>query len=178
MEERLTDFAALLGGGDRRSIAGAEAAAEAVLREPACFASLWKLIRDHDPLLRMRAADALEKVSRTRSDLFEPHAQSLLDGSLEDGSQELRWHLFAMASRLRLAPAKAAALMTRLEDAVRTDSSRIARATALEAAADLTARHPALAGRCDALIAEALQSPLPSLAARARKIAARRQRAS
>jgi hypothetical protein len=160
----------LLEGGDRRSTGRAVEAAAAVLADEERAAELWALIADADPLVRMRAADALEKVSRSRPDVLAPHKQGLLGGRYDDGTIELRWHLLAMAARLPLTSTESEVLMLRLDAALREDRSRIVKVMALQAAADVAARHPETMGAFRTMLDYAARSSLPSLAARARKL--------
>jgi len=60
----MTKFQDLLAGSDRRSIGRANEAVTAVERDPARFEKLWDCLKNQDPIVRMRAADALEKITR------------------------------------------------------------------------------------------------------------------
>jgi len=161
-------FPNLLAGGDRRSIGRADAVAAIVEKKPDRFAALWDCLSHADPLVRMRAADALEKVSRRHAELFKAKRKILLSDALDDGTPEMRWHLIAIASRLALSAREAKAFLRYLEDRVRNDPSRIVKATALEAAWRIG----------DASLLDfALASPWPALRARARKLLAFRDRA-
>lgn len=173
----MTDaFRLLLLGGDRRSIGRADEAAARAARDPEAAEALWRLIEDSDPLVRMRAADAIEKMSRDLPRTLLPRKRDLLGGRYDDGSAEMRWHLFAICARLPLGPREARDLIARLDRAVREDRSRIVRATALQAASEVARHRPELHGAFQAMLDFALASPLPSLAARARKLAAARDR--
>jgi len=59
---------------------------------PELVAGLWS----EDPLARMRAADAAEKVTRERGELLPPYKKELLGLMTEAQEQELRWHLAFM----------------------------------------------------------------------------------
>jgi hypothetical protein len=85
-----------LKGGDRRSIGRAEEVA-AAYRNFARFPELIRGLWSEDPLVRMRAADAAEKITRSSPDLLRPHKRELLGLMVEAKQQELRWHLAAMA---------------------------------------------------------------------------------
>jgi hypothetical protein len=92
----------VLKGADRRSIGRANEVAALVLREPQQFPELIGLLWSDDPVLRMRAADAAEKVTVKRPELLSPYKRELL-GLLAEAEQiELRWHLAAMVPRLAL----------------------------------------------------------------------------
>ncbi len=59
-------IAAMLKGGDRRSIGKSDQIARLVLSEPGRFPDLFKCLWDEDPVVRMRAADAAEKATVAR----------------------------------------------------------------------------------------------------------------
>lgn len=165
------EFAKILAGGDRRSIGEADAVAAAVAKEPGRFPELWTCLSHGDGVVRMRAADALEKLSRSDIALFRPHKKALLSGARDDGTSEVRWHLVVLMARLPLTEAEAKTLCIRLDDYLRNDDSRIVRANALEAACEVAKRHPALAEPVQRMMAFARGSSWPSLKARARKLA-------
>jgi hypothetical protein len=52
-----------LTGGDRRSIGRSNEVVVAVIAEPSLFGVLFGSLWSRDPLIRMRAADALEKIT-------------------------------------------------------------------------------------------------------------------
>jgi alpha-beta hydrolase superfamily lysophospholipase len=60
----------LLEGGDRRSVGRADEVAALVSRNPKLFPQLIAGLWSDDPLVRMRAADAAEKVTRTAPQLL------------------------------------------------------------------------------------------------------------
>src|SRR5215831_10208992 len=93
---------ALLAGGDRRSISRSDAVAAAVSKNHALFSTLMQGWWSEDPLVRMRAADATEKITRKHPDLLCPYKKELLILMSEAEQQELRWHLAAMVPRLQL----------------------------------------------------------------------------
>jgi len=87
---RRQDIATLLRGGDRRSIGRSDEVERLVLRQPERFPELVKCLWDEDPVIRMRAADAAEKVTLAHPELLNPHKQELL-GLLDEAEQiELR----------------------------------------------------------------------------------------
>src|SRR5579862_5180880 len=92
----------LLEGGDRRSIGRADHIAKIVLRDSTLFPKLMAGLWSKNPLVRMRAADAAEKVTRDNPALLQPFKKELLGLMAETTQQELRWHLAAMIPRLAL----------------------------------------------------------------------------
>jgi len=159
----------MLEGSDRRSIGRADEVAQLVLKEPSRFRQLIECLWDENPVVRMRAADAAEKVSAKKPRLLDRHKAELL-GLLAEAEQiELRWHLALMVPRLRLtAPERqraAAALQRYLED-----RSSIVKTFAMHGLADLSQNDPDLRSKVKQLLEEAVQSGTPAMKARARKL--------
>jgi hypothetical protein len=162
-------LAAMLSGGDRRSIGRSDAAVKLVLQQPGRFGELMECLASENPVLRMRAADAAEKVSAKKPRLLDRHKAELL-GLLARAEQiELRWHLALMIPRLRLtAPERqraAEALLGYLED-----RSSIVKTFALEGLADLRRSDVALRPDVKQLLLNALRTGTPAMKARARKL--------
>jgi|SRR5580698_1629142 hypothetical protein len=162
-------IAELLAGGDRRSIGSANEVARLVRKAPRRFRELIKCLWNENPVVRMRAADAAEKVSAKKPRLLYLHKCELL-GLLAEAEQiELRWHLAAMIPRLRLTPAErhrpAAALQRYLDD-----RSSIVKTFALQGVGDLSQDDPVLRTKAKYLPEGALQSGTPAMRARARKL--------
>jgi hypothetical protein len=167
---RTDSVAACLKGGDRRSIGRADEIAALIVREAGRFGELWGCLQNTDPLVRMRAADALEKISRVLPDAFEPYREALLTAKLDDGSAEVRWHLIAITSRLTLQASEAARFYAYLDQCLRRDASRIVKVAALQGAYDLSVKFPRFSAEFNEMLAFARSSPWPSVIARAARL--------
>jgi hypothetical protein len=164
-----SSIASLLDGGDRRSIGRASEVCRLVLKEPRRFRELIECLWDENPIVRMRAADAAEKVSSKKPRLLDRYKAELL-GLLAGAEQiEPRWHLALMVPRLRLtAPERqraASALQLYLED-----RSSIVKTFALQGLADLAQNDAGLRGGLKLLLQDAVQSGTPAMKARARNL--------
>lgn len=62
-EKAMHELLERVAGGDRRSIGRSNEVVAAVLHEPSLFGVLFGGLWKSDPLIRMRAADALEKIT-------------------------------------------------------------------------------------------------------------------
>ena len=92
-------ISALLKGGDRRSLGRSNFVVKLVLRAPKRFGELIECLWSDDPIVRMRAADAAEKVSAVQPEHLKPYKTELL-GLLTEAEQiEQRWHLALMIPR-------------------------------------------------------------------------------
>ena len=96
------DILTLLRGGDRRTIGHSDQVAAIVSRKPGLFPKLLAGLWSSDPIVRLRAADAAEKVTRKNRELLRPYKKELPGLLIETDEQELRWHLAVMIPRLVL----------------------------------------------------------------------------
>ena len=159
----------MLEGTDRRSIGRANEIARVVLREPRRFRELLACFWHDDSVVRMRAADAAEKVSAKKPRLLDRHKRELL-GLLAEAEQiELRWHLAAMIPRLRLTPAERQRAATVLERYL-YDRSSIVKTFALQALSNLSQKDAVLRPKAKQLLEEALHFGTPAMRARARRL--------
>jgi hypothetical protein len=158
-----------LTGGDRRSIGQSNAVVGKILRSPSRFAEVIDGLTDGDPLIRMRCADAAEKVSRQHPEWLQPHKRQLLGLAKSSVELELRWHLSQMLPRLKLDRRELrqteAILLSYLKD-----KSRIVQTFALQALADLSVDDSGLRPRVMALIGDLQRTGSPAVRARARKL--------
>jgi len=133
----------LLSGGDRRSIGRANAVAALVLDQPALLGVLFDGLATTDPVLRMRCADAAEKVTAMRPDYLVPYKGTLIEQLCGVEQQEVRWHLAPMLARLPLAGPDEALVLAILRGYTK-DRSSIVKTAAMQALADLAVRSPRL----------------------------------
>lgn len=156
--------------GDRRTVGDAPSVADAVIADPALLPELVGCLFDADAGVRMRAADALERVSRGDARPLDPFAEHLLTDAAAIEQAEVRWHLAQILPRLSLTAEQDQRAAALLGDWFQTSASRIVQTSALQAMVDLAERDPALKPRVAEMLGYALRSGVPSLAARARRI--------
>jgi HEAT repeat protein len=136
-------LALLLAGSDRRSIGASNEAAAAVRREPRRAAELVQALGDSDPVLRMRAADALEKACRIVPEAVQPYTAKLLKLANQAGQPEVQWHLAQLLRHLVLQPRQRAAAIRLMKGYLRSPSV-IVRVEALTTLAALAEAEPRL----------------------------------
>jgi hypothetical protein len=91
-----------LRGGDRRSLERVPQVIELVSKNLELVGELEVGLVNDDPIIRMRAADALEKVSMGHPALLDPFKDILLNVAADSEQQEVRWHIAQMLPRLKL----------------------------------------------------------------------------
>lgn len=163
-------LAARLANGDHRTTGDAPSVADAVIAAPALLPELVACLFLPSPGIRMRAADALERVSRVRPRDLDAYTDRLLTEVAAIDQAEVRWHVAQVLPRLALDDIqrwRAAALMAQWFGHA---ESRIVRTSALQAMVDLAENDAGLRELAAEMMRAALHSGVPSLAARARRI--------
>ncbi len=163
-----------LGGGDRRSRGRVPAVLRQAPGHPEVVALLVQLLEDGDPVVRMRAADALEKLTASRPCSLRRFTTRLLRLAGSAEQQELRWHLAQIMPRLRLTARQRVGCVRTLRKYLE-DRSSIVRTCALHALAELAKNSASLCLQVDQLLKEAIRTGTPAMRARARRILARRE---
>jgi len=159
----------MLSGGDRRSIGRADEVAALVLAHTARVGALAELLWDSDEVVRMRAADALEKVSRERMDLLQAYKGELLGLMGETEQQELRWHLAAIVPLLELSAGdgnRALEIIHRYLE----DSSSIVKTYAMQGLWELSRHNAAMRAGVVELIRDLTRTGTAAMRARGRKL--------
>ena len=160
---------ARLKGGDRRTIGRADEVAGHVAKNPRLFPQLIAGLWSDDPLVRMRAADATEKVTRASPKFLQPYKKELLGLMADASEQELRWHLAAIVPRLWM-NAEERKLTVSLLRGYLEDRSSIVKTFALQGLADLSKDDSGLRHDVIELLREAGRSGTAAMKARSRKL--------
>ncbi len=132
-----------LEGGDRRSIGRANEVAQEVLADPGLLSVLFDGMRSPDPVVRMRSADAAEKVTAERPGDLGCYKALLLTSLAEHSQKEVRWHVALMIGRLDMDGRERERAVSVLLGYM-SDPSSIVKTCAMQALADIAARDPAL----------------------------------
>lgn len=163
------NIAALLEGGDRRSIGRSDQVAAMVAKNPELFPKLISGLWSMDPVVRMRAADAAEKVTRKNRELLSPYKKELLGLLAEAKEQEIRWHLAVMVPRLTLNP-KERQLATSSLESYMQDQSSILKTFALQGLNDLAQDDTSIRATVIEILREATRKGTPAMKARSRNL--------
>jgi hypothetical protein len=161
-----------LQGGDRRSIGKVNDVVRAVQNKPDLFNELVNGLFDDDPVVCMRAADAMEKITLDNPHFLQPIKTRLICLAQQTQQQELRWHLAQMLPRLKLTPEESAALTDMFFDYLK-DKSKIVVTFAMQALSDLAVKEAAVSTRVIRAIEQLTQSGSPAIQSRGKKLLSR-----
>ena len=157
----------LFKNGDRRSLQGVTEVVALIAAWPERISELVLLFFDPDASIRMRSADAAEKISLIQPDWLQPYVSLLLGLMEETAQRDVRWHLAQILPRLSLSPAQVeqtARLLTLYLD----DHSSIVKAFALQGLADLSLLQSSLRPGVVELMQTAARTGTPAMRARSR----------
>ncbi len=158
-----------LTGGDFRSIGESNQVAADVLANPSLFPELVGGLTHPDALIRMRAADASEKVTAKRPDLLQPFKSYLLKDAAASEQQEVRWHVAQMMPRLALTIPERRKAVIILKNYL-NDKSSIVKANSMQALAELAQKDEGLEPEVFSLIKTLTRSGTPAMKKRGKKL--------
>ncbi len=166
---------AKLDGTDRRSTAGVEEVVAAVLADPRLFGAVFEGILAEKPVLRMRCAAAVEKITARRPELLAPYKGELLRRVAAIDQQEVRWHAAQLFPRLSLTRADRRKVKNILWGYL-SDPSSIVRTFAMQALVDLAGMDPELRGPILRKLRRLTQTGSPAMRSRGLKLLAKLSR--
>lgn len=158
-----------LSGTDRRSVGEADRVALRVLEQPELIGILFQGLATDDAVLRMRCADAIEKVTAQRPQLLIPFKQCILQQLVTIDQQEVRWHIAPMLARLPLTADEENTVVALLLGFT-TDHSSIVKTMSMQALADIALRSPRLLPEIRQHIEKLAATGTPAMQARGRKL--------
>jgi hypothetical protein len=169
VEEMSNPLLASLTRGDRRSIGRSNEVVERVLGAPELFGALFEGLHNANPLVRMRTADALEKVSARHPNWLTPYKDDLLRFLGLPEQKEVRWHLVQMVARLPLNDHERAETLFVLKGYLSDDSS-IVKTSTMQAIADLVASDERLHAETIRLFESLIREGTPAMKSRGRNL--------
>lgn len=158
-----------LAGGDRRSLGESNRAVFAVLENPELIGVLFQGVESSDPVLRMRCADTIEKITTNRPELLVPFKKTVLNRLSKVEQQEVRWHVAPMLARLPLTEAEETTVVNLLLSYT-NDRSSIVKTMSMQALADIALRSRRLLPEIKQHIEELSVIGTPAMKARSKKL--------
>jgi len=161
-----------LRGGDLRSKGRSDQIASRVIKNPLLFRELFAgMHRGDSQVVRLRAADAIEKVTRLHPEHLRPYKRTLMAKVSNTDEPGVRWHVAQLLPRLNLTrkdlPRALAILYAYIND-----PSRIVATFAMQALADLAKQFPHLLPEVVPELRHRARFGSPAMRARGRKLLA------
>ena len=158
-----------LSGGDRRSNGASLEVAADVLANPLLFPDLFSGMLSRDPIIRMRSADAVEKVTVHNPGLLQPLKKKLLTKVALIEQQEIRWHAAQLFSRIEWTKPERIRILKILQGYL-NDKSSIVRTFAMQALADIAEKDRKLRPSILRQLRQLTETGTPAMKARGKKL--------
>jgi HEAT repeat protein len=169
MSAKNKPFWRMLQGGDRRSIGASNQVVRQTLQNPRRMRELVECLWSDDALVRMRAADAIEKVSVPHPDLIQRFKAELLGLSRETGQPEIRWHMALILPRLHLSRTEIERARATLRSYLQ-DQSSIVKTCTLQGLMELSEGDAQAQAETVELLEICCRTGTPAMKARSRKL--------
>ena len=159
-----------LKGGDLRSKGMSEEVVADILKQPFLFGEVFEGMLHDDPVVRMRAADAIEKVSRLHPKFLKAYKQRLIQEVAKIDQQEVRWHVAQMFSCLVLNNKEKELIVDLLFSWLEESNSNIVRVNSMQTLSDLAEENRELRSLVIERLKEIVQIGSPSMVSRGKKL--------
>ena len=159
-----------LKGGDLRSIGRVDEVVQDILRNPALFEEVFEGVLDDDPIVRMRSADALEKVSSKHPEYLQPFKKRLINEVSKIKQQEVRWHIAQMFSYLEVNERERDQIINILLSYIDTSDSKIVKTFSMQTLADFAGKDKVVRPKILKILEELVKTGSPAMKSRGRKL--------
>jgi hypothetical protein len=169
MEHELNPILTKLVGTNRRSIGKSNEVVVEVIADPSLFKIIFEGMNCNDPVLRMRCADAVEKITIHYPEYLVPYKQQLINEISKINQHEVRWHVAQLFSRLDLTNDERSAVLDILSDYLK-DKSKIVKTFSMQALADIAEQDKGLRSSIIKKLEVLTQEGSPAMKSRGRKL--------
>ncbi len=159
-----------LKGGDLRSIGRVDEVVQDILRNPTLFEEVFEGVLDDDPIVRMRSADALEKVSSKHPEYLQPFKKRLINEVSKIKQQEVRWHIAQMFSYLEVNERERDQIINILLSYIDTSDSKIVKTFSMQTLADFAGKDKVVRPKILKILEELVKTGSPAMKSRGRKL--------
>lgn len=159
-----------LEGGDLRSIGRSDEVVQDILKNPALFEEVFNGLLHMDPKIRMRSADAIEKVSSKHPEYLQPFKSRLIDEVSQVSQQEVRWHVAQMFSSLDVTATEKDRMVDILLFYLETEQSKIVKVCSIQSLANIAKKDEKYKPQVVQRLQEIVGTGSPALVSRAKKL--------
>jgi len=158
-----------LRGGDLRSIGRSNEVAGDIEKNVSLFETVFRGLYDSDPIVRMRSADVIEKVTQNKPELLSNHTSEVISILTTAKQQEVCWHMAQIAPRLAYSPNEENEIIKALKRYL-THKSKIVRVSAMESLANIAERNRSILNEVMEIIKMQEATGSPAIQVRGRKL--------
>ncbi len=159
-----------LQGGDLRSIGRSNEVVSDILADSTLFDVAFDGMCNADPVIRMRAADAIEKVTRIKPALLVPFKKRLIAEVSQIQQQEVQWHLAQIFSRLDLEDEELGCVVKLLRHWIESSKSNIVKVNSLQCLCEIALRYTDSKPAIVQILRESMANGSPAVISRIKKL--------
>jgi len=159
-----------LRGDDLKSIGKADEVVQNILNDPSLFEEVFEGMLNKDPVIRMRSADAIEKVSVKHPEYLQPFKSKLINHVSKIEQQEVRWHVAQMFSYIKINKTERDKIIKILLSYIETDESKIVKTFSMQTLADLAEKDGQIKPKIINLIKGMIKNGSPAIISRGKKL--------
>ncbi|MDH3537725.1 MAG: hypothetical protein OER87_18430 [Gammaproteobacteria bacterium] len=161
----------LLSAGDLRTIGKSEDIVKSVKSDPKLLSDVVNAILVENPGVRMRASDAIEKITRDNPEWLMPYKRKILTKIACINQKEVRWHMAQILPRLGLTK-KEREKVFKIMQSYLHDESSIVRTFAMQALTDIAIQDHSYAGKVRNQLDRLIEGGSPAMKSRGKKLLA------
>jgi len=161
--------------GDLRSIGKCDEVVREVLDNPALFGSVFRGFANDEPVVRMRSADVIEKVTRSIPELLDGYTSEVISLLTSAEQLEVCWHLAQIASRVKYNSTQESKIFRLLKKYL-LHKSKIVQVSAMESLAILAERNNSFGDEVIRIITAHGETGSPAVRERSLKLLQRLQK--
>ena len=165
-----------LKGGDLRSIGKSDKVVQEILDKPSLFRKVFEGMLSNDPIVRMRSADAIEKVSAKHPEYLQPFKSELINQISKIKQQEVQWHAAQMFSYIKINKTERDKIIKILLSYIKTTDSSIVKVFSMQTLADFAEKDEQINPQIIKLIKEMMEKGSPAIISRGKKLLNRLKR--
>jgi len=159
-----------LRGDDLKSIGKADEVVQNILNDPSLFEEVFEGMLNKDPVIRMRSANAIEKVSVKHPEYLQPFKSKLINHVSKIEQQEVRWHVAQMFSYIKINKTERDKIIKILLSYIETDESKIVKTFSMQTLADLAEKDGQIKPKIINLIKGMIKNGSPAIISRGKKL--------
>lgn len=159
-----------LKGDDLRSIGKTDEVVQDILNDPSLFKEVFEGMLNKDPVIRMRSADAIEKVSVKHPEYLQLFKSKLINHVSKIEQQEVRWHVAQMFSYIKINKTERDKIIKILLSYIVTDESKIVKTFSMQTLADFAEKDEQIKSRMINLIKGMIKNGSPAIISRGKKL--------
>ena len=165
----MTKLIGKLKGGDLRSIGRADEVVSDIQQNKSLFTEVFRGFYHDDPIVRMRSADVVEKITRTNPEFLSGFEKTIIKELSQIEQQEVCWHVALLLPRLSYTRKQEDEIIEILKRYL-SHKSKIVNVNAMEALAMLAIKNHALKQYVTNTIKSKVATGSPAIQARGRKL--------